>query len=66
MDGRTDRKMPLDTTRSPIPLSIKAGQANHERGCRYCIPCAISRPDFRERAPIGHPTPLQEGEQCEA
>ena len=32
----------------------------------YCIPCAISIPDFKERAPLSHAMPLDEGPQVRA
>ena len=66
MNGETDRKRNVKRE-TPAPLSAGARQAGKGGERRYCIPCAISRPDFRERIPFGCPVvPFQEGEEPRA
>ncbi len=39
----------------------------HARGqASYCIPCAISTPDFKERAPLFYAMPFDAGQQVRA
>ncbi len=47
--------------------SVPALSRLHARGeTIYCIPCAISIPDFKERAPLSHAMPFDPGLQVRA
>lgn len=58
MDRRTDRKKPLTRAGSASPAGF-GGPADNREG-RYCIPCAVSNPGFRERAPLACSAPFDE------
>jgi hypothetical protein len=61
MNRRTDRET-FAARAGLVPLSGGHKRADKGREGSFCIPCAVSHPDFRERAPLTHSVPFDEGQ----
>jgi hypothetical protein len=60
MESGTDQEKRLARS-NPVPLIASNNGRKENRG-GYCIPCAVSRPGFRERAPLACATPFDEAQ----
>lgn len=58
MEKRTDKREPPAKSRLVPFLALDSG--GNGNGGGYCIPCAVSCPGFRERAPSACSTPFDE------